>query len=120
VWFAGVHGDIGGAYGPDGKTGACVSDTALSWMLDEARTAGLRLEPHLRAGLTDGVEAPVNRSRRHIYRFRRPLYRNLVVPGKPIKIHHSVKRRYLADASYRPPQLEPLLEKKGWDGLDLA
>ncbi len=119
VWFAGVHSDIGGAYGPDRETGACVSDTALAWMLDEAGAAGLVLEPHLRARLTDGVRAPVNRSRRHIYRFRKPLYRNLVVPGKPTKIHHSVQRRYLEDANYRPPQLQRLIEEKGWDGVDL-
>jgi uncharacterized protein (DUF2235 family) len=119
VWFAGVHSDIGGSYGPDKETGACVSDIALAWMLNEAETAGLKLERHIRDELTDGTQASLNRSRRHIYRFRKPLHRDLIVEGKPTKIHATVKQRYLADSDYRPPKLKALVEEKGWDNIDI-
>ena len=39
VWFPGVHSDVGGGYGDSG-----LADAALSWMIDEARKAGLQLD----------------------------------------------------------------------------
>lgn len=120
VWFAGVHSDIGGSYGPDKNTGNAVSDLALCWMLDEAKAAGLTLEQHIRSGLTDGVNAPLHRSRRHVYRFKKPLHRELVVKNTPIKFHPSVKARYESDSEYRPPQLETLINEVGWGGIDVG
>ena len=120
VWFAGVHSDIGGSYGPDEDTGAEVSDTALAWMLDEAATAGLHVETHIRDRLTDGVLAPVHRSRRHVYRRKQPLHRPLVVPAKPTLIHPSVKRRWEIDAGYRPRRLRDLVEQGGWASLPVG
>ncbi|MDP5069372.1 MAG: DUF2235 domain-containing protein, partial [Congregibacter sp.] len=105
VWFSGVHGDVGGSYGADKQSGTLVSDIALKWMLNEARLAGLKLEAHIHAALTDGATAAINRSRRHIYRFSRPLIRPLTVKDRPTKIHSSVKARYLGDSQYRPPNL---------------
>ena len=43
VWFAGVHGDIGGSYKPD-SNGELLSDIPLEWMIEEAHDAGLRVE----------------------------------------------------------------------------
>lgn len=120
VWFAGVHSDVGGSYPPDKKSGALASDTPLAWMLDEAKAAGLVTEPHIRDALTDGSSAPLHRSRNHVYRLKKPLHRPLIVAGKPIAIHASVKARYLADKNYRPPQLRALVEEKGWEGLDIT
>ncbi len=40
VWFAGVHGDIGGGYR---KRQSQVSKYPLLWMIDEARKSGLDL-----------------------------------------------------------------------------
>lgn len=37
VWFAGAHSDVGGQFEDDHR----LSDTAFSWMVDEARAAGL-------------------------------------------------------------------------------
>ena len=104
VWArrAGVHSDVGGGYGPNRKTKTTVSDIALAWMLDEARDAGLKLEPHIRTRLTDGVTAPLHKSRRHIFRFKRPLHRPLVREGTPTKVHPSVKARWDANPGYRP------------------
>lgn len=120
VWFAGVHSDVGGSYPPDKDTGCFASDVPLGWMLDEAEQAGLGVEPHLRASLTDGTLAGTHKSRRHIYRIKSPLDRPLIVEGKPTRIHPSVKRRYEADEGYRPPQLKALVESVGWAGLDVG
>ena len=120
VWFAGVHGDIGGSYGPDPATGAEASDSALAWMLDEALAAGLQLEPHLHSGISDGVLAPLHRSRRHVYRLKRPLHRQLLIPGVPVLIHPSVQRRYQQDETYRPRQLRELLAHSDWSGLPVG
>jgi uncharacterized protein (DUF2235 family) len=42
VWFAGVHSDVGGSY-PEAYSG--LSKIALRWMLCEAQSAGLKLDP---------------------------------------------------------------------------
>jgi len=120
VWFAGVHADVGGSYGPDKNTGNTVSDLPLRWMLDEAKTAGLKLETHISNNLTDGVNAPLHKSRRHVYRLKKPLHRELVVKGTPIKVHPTVKARYEANTDYRPPKLEALISEHGWDGVDVG
>lgn len=117
VWFAGVHADIGGSYPPDKDTGYSAADTPLAWMLDEATAAGLTVEPHIRAALTHTQLGKLHRSRDHVYRLKKPLHRPLVIASKPISIHPSVKRRYLEDSSYRPPQLHKLVEEQGWDNL---
>ena len=117
VWFAGVHADIGGSYPPDKDSGLVASDIPLGWMLDEAALAGLIIEPHIRQSLTDGVRARIHRSRRHIYRLRKPLQRELVVAGKPTTIDPSVRLRYEIDSSYRPLRLKALLETTSWDQL---
>lgn len=117
VWFAGVHADVGGSYGPDEKTGACASDTPLAWMVAEAESAGLGVERHIRTGLTDGVKAPLHNSRRHIHRLKRPLVRPLTTEGLVTRIHSSVRRRYERDSRYRPSNLRELVEASGWDGL---
>lgn len=41
MWFAGVHGDIGGKSRPDTR----LPDVALAWMIDEAVVAGIRIDP---------------------------------------------------------------------------
>jgi uncharacterized protein (DUF2235 family) len=120
VWFAGVHSDIGGSYPPDKHTGNCAADIPLAWMLAEAKTAGLQIEPHILTSLKDDPLSKLHRSRNHVYRFKRPLHRPLLVADKPTRLHPSVKQRYLADSSYRPPQLKTLVEHFGWDGIDVG
>lgn len=120
VWFAGSHADIGGSYPPDKDTLISAADTPLAWMLEEAETAGLNIETHIKSVLTDGTQGKLHQSRNHVYRFKQPLHRPLLVTGKPSRIHPSVKVRYLADNQYRPPQLKKLVEEKGWDNLDVG
>lgn len=116
VWFAGVHSDVGGGYAPD-EQGRLASDFPLRWIIEQAGAAGLQLEPHLKRSLKDNVEAPVHRSRRHIYRFRHPYYRPLDDPDIPLDIHRSVKQRYESDPDYRPKNLAAYLEKHGWPAV---
>jgi hypothetical protein len=120
IWFAGVHTDIGGSYPPDEKTKILASDTPLEWMLDEASDAGLMIEPHLRDTITDGRLGKLHKSRKHVYRFKSPLHRPLVIKDKPTKIHHSVKKRYEADPNYRPLKLKEFVENNGWENLDVG
>jgi uncharacterized protein (DUF2235 family) len=120
VWFAGVHSDVGGSYPPDKKSGIRASDTPLKWMIGEATTAGLEFEPHLLNALTDGSKGKLNRSRKHVYRFKKPLHRPLIIDDKPTMIHPSVKARYLADKNYRPPQLKNLVKEVGWGQLNVG
>ena len=119
VWFAGVHSDVGGSYPPDKESGIQASDTPLKWMLDEAHEAGLGIEPHLQTSITDGSQGKLNKSRKHVYRFKSPLHRPLVIKDKPTKIHSSVKIRYARDPNYRPPKLKELVVKHGWGNLDV-
>jgi uncharacterized protein (DUF2235 family) len=46
VWFAGAHSDIGGGYPEHG-----LSDLALDWMMDSAKTAGLEVDDAVRQAL---------------------------------------------------------------------
>jgi len=120
VWFSGVHADIGGSYKPYRDSGFVAADTPLAWMLDEAKNAGLKIEPHIREALATSDGAKLHKSRGHVYRLKRPLHRHLEVDEKPTRIHPSVKARYIADDSYRPPRLKSLVEDKGWDELDVG
>ena len=120
VWFSGVHSDIGGSYPPDRTTGIRSSDVTLEWMLGEAESEGLVLEPHIANSITDGVGGTIHKSRNHVYRFKKPLHRSLIIDGKPTRIHPSVKTRYLTDNKYRPPQLKKLVDERGWDSLHIG
>ncbi len=120
VWFAGVHSDAGGSYPPDKETGIRASDIPLEWMLCEAKLSGIEIDPYLINSLTDGSRGKLHKSRKHVYRFKKPFYRPLMIDGKPTKIHPSVKMRYEADSKYRPPQLKNIVDSKGWESLDVG
>ena len=82
--------------------------------------AGLIVEPHLKASLTDGSKAKLNKSRKHVFRLRAALHRSLELDASPTLLHPSVKFRYEHDSTYRPPQLEVLVKNKGWAGLSVG
>ncbi|QSP95785.1 DUF2235 domain-containing protein [Marinobacter salinisoli] len=105
VWFAGSHSDIGGGYEPD-EQGLFSSDIALEWMIQEAKAADLDIEPHLPKGTKPDARAALHNSRRHIFRFKKPLVRNLTPKGIETSIHPSVHERWNKDSDYRPPNLK--------------
>ena len=119
VWFSGVHSDIGGSYGPDKNTGTSVSDLALGWMSGEARKAGLGLETFIEDRLTDGTTAKLNKSRKHVFRFKKRLHRDLTVEKIPTGIHRSVQIRYQSNSDYRPKKLAEMINSVGWAGIDI-
>lgn len=53
VWFAGVHGDVGGGY-PEVESGE--SKYPLIWMIDEAAKAGLNFNPRTVNQLAWGIQ----------------------------------------------------------------
>lgn len=119
VWFCGSHSDIGGSYPPD-KDGRSVADITLGWMMDEAIEAGLILAPHLKAGLSNGSGAQLHESRRKLFRFKARLHRPVDQQCVGTRIHPSVRERYEQDATYRPPELEKLVNTQGWLKLDVG
>jgi hypothetical protein len=65
VWFEGCHSDVGGGYGQTG-----LSDTALEWMVREAKKEGLAFDDELLAVYTDcGSPAIRHESLTAPYRF---------------------------------------------------
>lgn len=114
VWFAGVHSDVGGGY-PRDDLGLLSSDAPLRWLLREAEKAGLQIaidEPVEKSGLPK-----LHRSRRHVFRIKRPLIRDLALHIKGTSIHRSVLERWQQQPSYRPAQLQALLEEAGLEDL---
>ncbi len=116
VWFAGAHSDVGGSQEPDRADGSLLSDITLDWMMREATVAGLKIEPHLRQNLRPNYKATLHRSRRYVYRYKRPLYRPINHGKGEVFIHSSVKRRWDdVDTKYRPKNLAHYLdEHDGW------
>ena len=53
LWFPGVHSDVGGGYA-DSNLGRCSFD----WILDEAVTAGLRIDPARRNAVAPPITNP--------------------------------------------------------------
>jgi uncharacterized protein (DUF2235 family) len=95
VWFAGVHSDVGGSY-PEAESG--LSKITLRWMMCEAESAGLFLDPQKTIAVLGGAQpyvAPDPKAQLHksLHGFwwwlaefwpKRYSY-SVTVPGQPIK-----------------------------------
>jgi hypothetical protein len=75
-------------------------------MLKEAEACGLGVESHLLEALKPDASAKLHNSRRHVFRFARPLIRLLQVPDIETRLHESVGERWRRDPDYRPPNLK--------------
>ncbi|MBC2704246.1 MAG: DUF2235 domain-containing protein [Desulfobacula sp.] len=104
VWFAGAHADIGGSYKPDAD-GTVLSDNSLGWMIRQAETAGLKIEPYLKALVKPAPLAKIHISRRSFYRVRKKYYRPIDHGFGEVILHESVTQRWHADKTYRPENL---------------
>jgi hypothetical protein len=123
VWFAGVHSDVGGGY-----SDVALSEIALLWMAEKARSSGLAFKPdHLAVTRTnldpaerrEGIQvapdyaATLHNSRKGIYLLQPPYDRRLAgdngagVDGG--ELASSAKVRYDRDELYRPPGLSDWL-----------
>lgn len=118
VWFAGVHSNVGGGY-PD----AGLSNHALLWMLDRARSAGLAMRPEVMDALEARCDGLLYDSMSRFYRAMGEHRRMLGVErraadGRPVHtfedVHDSVfERRRATRPPYEPDNLRPWLERFG-------
>ncbi len=106
VWFAGVHSDVGGGYKDSG-----ISDIALKWMIQEARSFGLAVEKYLKP--IPKFDAKLHKSYKGGFRFLGKYQRPLKEHGK-LDLHPTVKQRYNKVSTYRPKNLVEYLKKFGW------
>ena len=100
MWFAGAHCDVGGSY-PE----TSLSDIALGWMMNKALALGLSFDEGVLAKYSD-VDAKhalgtIHESWKPLWGFPKP--RSI---GQTANVASSVQIRWLADASYRPGNLE--------------
>ncbi len=115
VWFSGVHCDVGGGYPASG-----LSDIALGWMADRARSCGLAFVPGaFTPGASDGegsVYQPdpfgiLHDSRNGIYRLLPPARRVITArPGSAQYVGSSAVERFEGDAAYHPVNLATALD----------
>ncbi|XQW83658.1 DUF2235 domain-containing protein [Thalassotalea piscium] len=119
VWFCGAHSNIGGSYAPDDDNGL-LSDISLQWMIKEAQQHALTVETHLIEQLQPKPTATLVESRKSFYRVKRKAYRKLQLANQEykLKLHSSVKARYMADKGYRPSNLEHEIKANGWPELE--
>jgi uncharacterized protein (DUF2235 family) len=116
VWFAGVHCNVGGGYPECG-----LSDTALAWMLDRARSAGLAIKPEVERGLQARCDATLHDSMSTFYRTMGEHRRAVCVErtgkdGRPVHtfedVHPSVlERRRAVKPPYEPDNLRDWLAR---------
>jgi len=114
AWFSGVHSDVGGGY-PE----TSLSDIALRWMVDRARSCGLGFLPDAFRSLGpegDGTIAapdPLHQSRKGFYRLLRPFSRPI---GAVDPDHESVSataiERHRIDPGYAPENLVTYLRRQ--------
>ena len=107
VWFAGAHSDVGGGYPEHG-----LSDIALDWMMDAAKTAGLEVDAEVVGKLSTRPDPKqkAHDSKSVIYTFSGA---DRTVGGTKFKteyFHKSIVERWrdgAADGEYRPKPLQP-------------
>jgi uncharacterized protein (DUF2235 family) len=110
VWFPGVHSDVGGGYGD-----TFLSDIALGWMIDRAKSAGLEFD--------DGVMKshpthPTPTGKMHdsmtvFYRLEGKLERPIGIDDPTQALHPSVRERWDADPNYRPKNVRDYFVRTG-------
>lgn len=94
VWFPGVHSDVGGWYSDRG-----LSDIALTWMLENAERAGLRLRDGWRDHVNPNADGELHESRQGFWKLWAPAPREI---PEGAKIHGSVQQR-MSSGDYNPP-----------------
>jgi uncharacterized protein (DUF2235 family) len=113
VWFAGVHGDVGGGCAP--RDGELLSDVPLAWMAREASRVGLLFEPHLHGDTTALHEARAHKSYRRFWRVLGKEQR--VIPADAL-VHASVRDRHQATGYEPEPLRQWLAANGGWGAIE--
>ena len=106
AWFAGVHSDVGGGYPETG-----LSDHALLWMIESAKTAGLEFDDAVMKELgthENHKQMPEHDSRKGVYNLQPALHRPIgTTPHKTEYFHRSLLERWRDLPAYRPKSLQP-------------
>lgn len=115
VWFAGVHGDVGGGYENRG-----LNDCSVAWMVAEAARFGLQFEAHFTDSIEPKPSATMHNGRKGIY-----LARDSIVRKVEGAVHSSAKERWDRNAlKYRSKgkALARLLDSVGgdWSQIDIV
>lgn len=106
VWFPGDHGCVGGGT----KETAPLSNAALLWMIEQAKSLGLTFDLlRIEDGVTVNPTLDRDFKLNGIWSFLKPHYRAL--PKSPkAELHSSVGIRWRSPAlNYHPPNLQPFL-----------
>lgn len=118
IWFSGVHSDVGGGYADDS-----LALIPFSWMLEEARRAGLRFDEEAVQRLTNKNSplAPIHNSREGMASFYRYDPRRVTddpkVDGGPPIIHHAVAEKIVfGTGGYAPIVLPEKVKVLAPDG----
>jgi len=110
VWFPGVHSDVGGGL-PETESG--LSDIALQWMLNKAKSCNLNFDP---IKMNPAPSAKMHESYQGFYKLQKKLFRPIGV-SEPNKgntnesLHPAVVERYKNDKTYRPENLKNYFER---------
>ena len=113
VWFAGVHGDVGGGCKP--REGKLLSDIPLAWMAREAEEHGLSFEPHLRQSLLEDHTAGAHRSYKRFYKLLGAKVREI---PEDSAVHSSVRSRYEGQKKQPEPLRNWLIANDGWGPIE--
>lgn len=108
VWFAGVHADIGGGYKETG-----LSNLALKWLTDKAKSCGLELNmTYLNALLKQDNTDTLHNSYKGGYKLLGKHIRPIGLSNPDESLHPSVLKRYKSK-NYRPKNLVRYLDEQG-------
>jgi hypothetical protein len=101
LWFAGNHSDVGGSYA---ENDARLSDITLSWMLNAAKSAGLKHDPLYLHLYPDPAGPQHDERRKLVFRYAGVQLRNIV---KDATLHPSVEDRFKAPAVLHYDEMKP-------------
>ncbi len=100
VWFAGVHGDVGGGY-PESR----LSDETLKWMVDKASNCGLVFNMEYIESITNKSVERLHNSYTPGYFVFGPYTRPIGLTNLDESVHPSAIERYHKKRAYTPKNL---------------
>lgn len=110
VWFPGVHSDVGGGF-KENETG--LSDIALQWMLEKAKSCNLNFD---KISINSDPTAEMHESYQGFYKLQKKLFRPLGAAESEHgntneSLHPAVVERYKKNTAYRPKNLEDFFKQ---------
>ena len=104
-WFPGVHSNVGGGYPDSG-----LSDLALKWLFEKAKSAGLYLSPSFTTNYKGDCKAKLYDSSKGIFSLLGKKQRKIIADNKESFIDESVLERMKLVSGYKPKNVLEFLE----------